>query len=367
MFLALSIISSQGTALGHSAYKIFDGCGGSIGRFETNDWMLPDPDRVISGRHAVLHTDDDEFYLEDTSTNGTFVNARDRPVSQTGPVRLQDGDRIYIGEYEILVQLIDQEPVTRDSSSLARPDSDAPHPRSARAPTVPARTSFIPDYRIPSDPERNAIVSATLFESAATETPATDAGELLAALGLDNTRVDPAIYRQLGLVLRIVVQGMIEVLQSRIEVKNQFRMPMTTVKPVENNPLKFSLNADQVLDTLFIKRNPGYLGPMEAFSEGFQDIAFHQLAMLAGVRAAFDSMLAKFHPDQLEQIYQGAARRGSLRIGKRGNFWAQYRQQYEDMEKDRDAAFQLLFGEEFARAYHEQLDRLGQSGRPRSR
>jgi type VI secretion system FHA domain protein len=100
------------------------------------------------------------------------------------------------------------------------------------------------------------------------------ASELLARLGLEPARVDPSIYQQLAGIIRVVVQGMLGVLQARAEVKNNFRMSMTSIRPVENNPLKFSLNADDALHNLFVKRNPGYLGPAEAFYEGFQDIAF---------------------------------------------------------------------------------------------
>lgn len=192
--------------------------------------------------------------------------------------------------------------------------------------------------------------------------------DLLNALGLDPARVQPQIYAQLGLIMRIVVQGMIQVLQSRADVKNNFRMPVTSIRPVENNPLKFSLNADDALHNLFVKLNPGYLGAQEAFEEGFQDIAFHQMAMVAGIRAAFNAMIAKLNPEHLEEIYERKLRRTSvINLGNRMKFWEMYRAQFEDYERDREASFQLLFGEEFAKAYHEQLQRLGAAARSRTR
>jgi type VI secretion system FHA domain protein len=188
--------------------------------------------------------------------------------------------------------------------------------------------------------------------------------ELLTELGLEPTRVDPSIYRQLAGIIRIVVQGMLGVLQARAEVKNNFRMSMTSIRPVENNPLKFSLNTDDALHNLFVKRNPGYLGPPEAFYEGFQDIAFHQMAMLAGIRAAYDSMLGKFHPGHLEEVYTRRLRRTArLNLGNRLKYWEMYREQFEDLEKDGEANFQLLFGEEFAKAYNEQLQKLAAAAR----
>jgi len=74
MLLALSVISANGAGLGPTAYKVFDQHGGSIGRLESNDWALPDPEKFVSSRHALLSYDGGAFYVEDTSTNGTFIN-----------------------------------------------------------------------------------------------------------------------------------------------------------------------------------------------------------------------------------------------------------------------------------------------------
>ncbi|MFI4886645.1 MAG: type VI secretion system-associated FHA domain protein TagH, partial [Steroidobacterales bacterium] len=196
--------------------------------------------------------------------------------------------------------------------------------------------------------------------------PGLDAGarELLTALGLNPRDVAPDVTAQLGAIVRVVVQGMIEVLRARAEVKSNFRMPLTSVRIVENNPLKFSLDAADALHNLFIKRNPGYLGPLEAFREGFEDIAFHELAMLAGIRAAYQSMVAKFSPAQLEETYAGNLRRTSvLPIGGRTKLWDMYCAQFGNIEKDSEASFQLLFGEEFAKAYHRQLERLSRAAK----
>ena len=106
MLLALSIVSEQGTELGPTAYKVFDERGGSIGRIAGNDWVLPDAHNFVSSRHARVSASGGAFYLEDTSSNGTFINAPDQPASRAEPQRLSDGDRLYIGDYEIIVQLI---------------------------------------------------------------------------------------------------------------------------------------------------------------------------------------------------------------------------------------------------------------------
>ncbi|HEV7138789.1 MAG TPA: type VI secretion system-associated FHA domain protein TagH [Steroidobacteraceae bacterium] len=382
MLLALSVISGQGASLGSSAYKLFDERGGSIGRLDSNDWALPDPERFVSSRHAVVRFQDGGFCLEDVSTNGTFLNEPDRPVSKDGPVRLKDGDRLFIGDYEIMVQLIENGARAPERAAAAAVPLGPQDPLAligvgaagGEAPAVlQPVAAVLADALAPASGPRPAVVAAASPAIAAGApqqgtgpAPGLDAGarELLTALGLNPRDVAPDVTAQLGAIVRVVVQGMIEVLRARAEVKSNFRMPLTSVRIVENNPLKFSLDAADALHNLFIKRNPGYLGPLEAFREGFEDIAFHELAMLAGIRAAYQSMVAKFSPAQLEETYTGNLRRTSvLPIGGRTKLWDMYCAQFGNIEKDSEASFQLLFGEEFAKAYHRQLERLSRAAK----
>lgn len=391
MLLALSVISPNGAGLGPTAYKVFDQRGGTIGRVEGNDWVLPDPDKFVSSRHANVRWSGGAYYLEDTSTNGTFINAPDQPVPRDGPVRLQDGDRIFIGDYEIMVQLIDAAPAEEPAPAPAPPPPGlglgtvdplaalggarsergrAPTSAAAPAPAAAATAAPAAGHGVPPPGIGLGARPAASAPSAAPSAAlgGTSIHELLTAMGLDPARVPADIQQQLGAILRVVVEGMIAVLKSRAEVKNSFRMPMTSIKPVENNPLKFSMNVDDALYNLFVKRNPGYLGAYEAFREGFQDIEFHQDAVLAGIRAAFNAMLAKFHPDHLEELYERKLRRTAmLGLGSRMKYWELYRAQFEEIDRDREAHFQLLFGEEFARAYNERLQKLAADARYRRR
>jgi type VI secretion system protein ImpI len=184
-----------------------------------------------------------------------------------------------------------------------------------------------------------------------------DWGAFLRATGVDPARVPPETSAQLGNILRSVVQGLIEVLRARSEIKSEFRMPVTQVKVSENNPLKFAANAEDALGNLLGRRNPAYLGPQEAFDDALNDVRFHQLAMLAGVRAGFDNLLNRFDPAQLQELFERQGKRGGL-FGSKSTHWERYAERYEEMTRDRDDTFRRLFGEEFARAYEQQLSVL---------
>lgn len=84
---------------------VFDAAGGSIGRAADNDWVLPDSQRFVSAHHARIHFRDGLFILEDTSTNGVFVNDDDHPVARRGAHVLQNGDIIRFGEYQVVAMI----------------------------------------------------------------------------------------------------------------------------------------------------------------------------------------------------------------------------------------------------------------------
>jgi len=97
-------------------------------------------------------------------------------------------------------------------------------------------------------------------------------------------------------------------------------------------------------------------------------VTFHQTAVLAGIRAAFNAMLAKLHPQKLEEIYERKLKRTAmLGIGNKAKYWEMYRAQFEEIDRDREAHFQLLFGEEFALAYNEHLQKLAAAARLKKR
>jgi type VI secretion system protein ImpI len=82
----------------------------------------------------------------------------------------------------------------------------------------------------------------------------------------------------------------------------------------------------------------------------------HQIAMLAGMRVAFESMLAEFDPDRLQQEFDRQPSKGLMPAKLR--YWDLYRERRHDIVKDPEESFRRLFGEQFARAYEEQLRQL---------
>lgn len=116
MALKLRVISDHYKALGKRSSQLFGVTGGRIGRAQDNDWVLPDPDRYVSSHHARISFRTGNWILEDTSTNGIFINGADTPASVEGPYALKDGDRLRLGDYEVLVSIDERNDFPPDAS-----------------------------------------------------------------------------------------------------------------------------------------------------------------------------------------------------------------------------------------------------------
>jgi type VI secretion system FHA domain protein len=188
---------------------------------------------------------------------------------------------------------------------------------------------------------------------------------VLAGAGLDRTDLTPELAQNLGQILHVVVSGVMDVLAARQRTKEEFRVGVTKFQRSGrgNNPLKFSTSVEDALHNLLVKRGDGYLGPVEAFEDAFDDLRHHQVAMLHGVRRAFSSMLSRFDPERLQGEFEGQQKGALVAMPAGLRYWNLYRDWFRGMVGDVDASFRDLFGDEFAEAYEEQLRRLKAQGR----
>ena len=531
MILTLEVIGAQAADLGAAGRKIFNAIGGTIGRLPDNDWVFPDP--YVSGRHALIRYLNGKFFIEDTSTNGVFVNAPDNRLPRAEPHQLKNGDRLYIDAYEIQV-LIEGDTAAADArndplAALAAsrtqalpPPSRVPVDPQSRAPLEPpsrakaeppsrpqaeppSRAKAEPPSRPPAEPPSrqlppsppppnrrdeehtsNLINRTTELETEEDEeeqeddvadkddhktvwfgmsevkeklaeqaspppappprakveplrakvepvrpapppappppvpppappkasepvrrapaapppappppeppppakaappvvrppqapspapvgTSDADDGSQLAALlataGIQGLEPSIENARMLGGVLRTAMAGLMEMLRARDRMKNELRMRGTSFKAANNNPLKFSANVDDAFHNLFVKHNPAYLQPPEAVEDAFRDVRDHQTAALAAMRLAFESTLAEFDPDRMQDDFDRQMKKGSiLSVPAKLRYWEMYRDRYGELAKESDETFRTLFGDEFAKAYEHHLERLRAAARTR--
>ncbi len=127
MALRLRVVSDHRRSLGDRGNIVFGVGGGTIGRSADNDWVLPDPQRYVSAHHARVSFRQGSYFLEDLSTNGAFANDGDVAIGKLGPHKLQNGDLIRFGDYQVSVVL--------EADGAAETPAAAPQTDSVAVPT----------------------------------------------------------------------------------------------------------------------------------------------------------------------------------------------------------------------------------------
>ncbi|MEP3348247.1 MAG: type VI secretion system-associated FHA domain protein TagH [Litoreibacter sp.] len=80
-----------------------EGRGALVGRDGAMDWTLPDPARYISSQHFEITFQNGAYWLNDTSTNGTYLQGHSHRVES--PYQLAHMDRLQVGHYIVAVIL----------------------------------------------------------------------------------------------------------------------------------------------------------------------------------------------------------------------------------------------------------------------
>jgi type VI secretion system protein len=424
MPLTLKIVSRQRHILGADSLRVISVHGASIGRAPDNDWVLPDPDRYISGHHASIDYRAGAYYLRDNSTNGVYVNRSDQPVGRGAPLRLYDGDELRMGDYIFEVSIVN---VSRDGVDDSGEDAVArPRPGNgstangggisslslkllgdeademghaalalAEPPAIPQDDSFAATVRFPDDgietqlhievppapvPERKPPPELQLagtpglkaYEEAARNKPFspdvrrdfTEAVRLMMeCAGLDSTQLprgrEEEFVAMAGRMIRATVEGLQSVLRTRALLKSQFRLSQTTMKAAGNNPLKFLPTTQEALEQLFYESPEGYLGPVEALEDAFEDLRAHQGAMVKAMQVAFRDLLDRLDPETLEERFGRTVKRGGLLSSSpKAKYWEMYAEAYQSVAGFSDENFTSIVGAKFADAYDREIHQI---------
>ncbi len=490
MSLLLTIIKSPNDNQLAETCMTFSEQGGSIGRNDDNTWVLPDPERYLSGCHCKVVCENGQYFLIDMSTNGTFINEALEPVGKGGRVQLKDGDQFSLGDFDFQVSLWGAEQIAANNSAsdssdpfvtneippgdvsdaldspfvantghilgdeslfgneseeldpLAAldkanktedhelfqadnfagsyadhsdamkqaanwpgaapekgaipddwdddlispsPDLNHPPPASTHDSRQPDQLHHVEDKQLLLEKANEKMqfeleaLKRQLASSQAQPQQSAEPGiaapitieksqasssyhSLIDSMGLAGKNLSEeqiqAISGVVGKVVRETVSGMMQVLSSRNSIKNEFRMNVTTIQPVENNPLKFSANVDDALENMFLKKGDAYKQPVEAVREGFEGIAEHQVAIIAGIRSAFSRILGRFDPEFMEKRFARQTKGSFIPGSQKAKNWESYCNYYQELIDDMDNTFQYLYGDEFVQAYEEQLQKL---------
>jgi FHA domain-containing protein/type VI secretion system protein len=185
---------------------------------------------------------------------------------------------------------------------------------------------------------------------------------LLDGLGLDPSRTpklpDEELAHLIGVMLRESLRGTMAVLRSRSMAKREARLDTTLIVARDNNPLKFFPDVDSCLAQMLTGRTAGYLPPAEAFERAFRDIESHELATLAGMRAALAHVLGLFDPVAIEARLKEGGVIEKVLSNRKAKLWDLFIEIQAAIKRESDDDFQRLFGDAFNDAYEAQIDAL---------
>jgi type VI secretion system FHA domain protein len=164
--------------------------------------------------------------------------------------------------------------------------------------------------------------------------------------------------RAAGAVFRALVEGLRQVLISRAAIKNELHVEQTMLRAHDNNALKFSVTTEDALAALLQPSRRGYMPPLKATQEAFDDVRGHELAVMAGVQTALMGLLRRFEPGALEKRLQPGRLESLLPMAHKARTWELFCATYKDIAHEAEDDFQSVFGREFARAYDAQMRKL---------
>jgi predicted component of type VI protein secretion system len=363
----------------------------TLGRDPTCTVALEDPLKHISRMHVELEEEEGAYWLSVVSkVNPVMVKGhRHGPGSR---VPLASGDSFEMGEFEVQVVFAEKRrpqpaPVPSPSLPGSLPTTVSPHEKksliemlAADEPSAPAKEeipppepgifdepTFIggdePTYIGPSTakPAPVAAKPKSVPESASMK----DAVRaFLDGAGMPHKDLSPAesekLLRECGAILRASVEGLMMLLIARSEMRKEFEaQERTMVAARDNNPLKLMGEPQEAMDFLFdpAMRNEGFLEPVQAISDAAEDLRAHELALMAGMRAAILGAVRRFDPQVLEKAFAKSAGGFSLG-GRKAKMWELFTGHQQKLAQDAQEDFNKVFGRDFMAAYEAQLRRL---------
>lgn len=248
---------------------------------------------------------------------------------------------IHLGKKPEPPPLIPEPEIEPEPAPVAAPPQPASHEEHLVKPEVKA--------------QRTAQVSTNLNQQAV------DA--FLAGACLTQVKLEPeaiiSFMTTAGQLMREITQGFRQVLDTRTSLKGEFRLGMTVIRPAENNPLKFSIDVEDALTKLLLPPPKGYLPAIDAIQEATDDLQAHQMALLAGLRAALSSLVAHFDPEVLEKDFQKVSIVDNLLPSiRKAKQWEAFKSRYRKAAADAENDFLHFLGDEFTIAYEQQIQRL---------
>ena len=241
--------------------------------------------------------------------------------------------------------VVRSEPVVKPEPAMKpRPEAPPVIPRPS-APSVPAAPPTQPVSVAPAGPQEQALLRAFLQGAGIS--------------GLQSKSLTPETMEAIGKLLREAVQGTLDLLRARGLTKSEMRADVTMIMAQDNNPLKFSPTVEAALTHLLSSQVHGFMPPLRAMKDAYDDLRAHQLGFLAGMRAALEEVLARFAPPELaKRLTEQSMLDDLLPMNRKAKLWDLFLERHAAISGEAREDFNAAFGKAFRRAYEAQVKQL---------
>lgn len=372
--MLIRVLSHGGQPLPAPTVARFDTAGGYIGRGIDCTLVLADAQRLMSRRHAQVSWREGRFFIRRLGAN-LEVEIGGQALGAQAEAPLAPGMSLRIGPY-----LLEAEAEAAEAPSPAA-IRDLPPPAAAPPAARPSAFSEVlgaaapqPEVDAPAPMQAPAAGASsgpapgTGPQPAAASAPAAaDAAALLAALygGLEQPMPPAPTAQDLQLVGRLLHEalgGLLQLLAARHVAKRELGAAGTRLQARENNALKFSPDVDTALAHLLGPLRRGFIPPLAAVREAFEDVRTHEIALLAGARAALDAQLAQLAPQALEPQRPGRGGWGApLDVWRKAQLWERYCALHAQAQAQLQEQSDPFSARAFVEAYEAQREKLSRA------
>lgn len=168
----------------------------------------------------------------------------------------------------------------------------------------------------------------------------------------------PALMQELGSILRAMTSGTVRLMHSRSMTKHEMRANVTIIASAGNNPIKFAPDGSAALQQMLGRQFSGFMKPIEAIEDAFDDLSAHQLGLLAGARRAALELIEQLDPERTSADYEPSGMlEGLLPSLREARLWRRHQRHYRRVAEDQEGLARLI-ERSFVKSYEEEIERI---------
>ena len=338
--------------------KEFDNSG-LIGRSPECDWVIIEEKNVISGKHAKIELYKKDFYIEDMSTNGVFMNGSPKKLGKETPIKLKTGDSFRIGIYNIDVTILPEKIKINEKIKNELPQMQSFAQSSSRL-DIP-KLSFTEPYSL-----SNSLVEAI-------EEPLHSESELkknipilsdssfyqsfLRGAGIEEQELyqtDPHyVLEMAGRILSEYSKGLVELSRTRLNLKNDLKVSRTLILSDYLNPIKHIPSSREVMIKLLSRRkDETWKSPLDSIREVFEENKLHMDSITSGFQGVINKLVETLNPDAIEEQLQENILHKMMSSKRKAECWDRIKDEFKKIVTTSEKShFVSVLKSEFEKSY----------------